>query len=342
MTTLAKLETNRTNGKLSTGPKTDNGKKAAKMNAVTHGLRSLSPVLPDERPKDWNDHRKGIVAALAPVGTLEAELVERVALLTWRLRRVVRYETAATIAEIESASARIQGKTDRSDPSHAASAARSQQESSPRTCASVRKELEEARKCAEAFADLRDQLRRLPDLPADHPLDGGDAYSLLREAGAYSPTGDGGSFDIEDHKFLEVIGVPEERREDADWWDGWTAGVVRAGVRVIATVHGLTEATLIEWAVENADRTACTEERKVMKLEPLLTSLTEEVTDPERVASGRVLPSAEVIDKVMRYESHLNKQLTQTLHQLERLQAIRSGNPPAPPAALDVTVEAGH
>jgi hypothetical protein len=45
---------------------------------------------------------------------------------------------------------------------------------------------------------------------------------------------------------------------------------------------------------------------------------------------------------VMRYESHLNKQLTQTLHQLERLQALRSGNPPAPPAALDVTVETGN
>ena len=31
-----------------------------------------------------------------------------------------------------------------------------------------------------------------------------------------------------------------------------------------------------------------------------------------------------VVDKVMRYESHLNKQLTQTLHQLERWQAIRA------------------
>ena len=101
MTTLAKIDANRKNGKLSTGPKTAKGKAAAKMNAVTHGLRSLSPVLPDERPKDWNDHRAGIVAALAPVGTLETELVERVALLMWRLRRVVRYETAVTAAGID-------------------------------------------------------------------------------------------------------------------------------------------------------------------------------------------------------------------------------------------------
>ena len=58
MATLAQIEANCKNGKLSTGPKTAKGKAAAKMNAVSHGLRSLSPVLPDERPKDWNDHER--------------------------------------------------------------------------------------------------------------------------------------------------------------------------------------------------------------------------------------------------------------------------------------------
>src|SRR5215207_6617403 len=103
MTTRAKIEANCNNGKLSTGPKTANGKAVAKMNAVTHGLRSLSPVLPGEQSEDWNDHRDGIVAALAPVGTLEAELAERVALLMWRLRRVVVYETEVTGTGIDNA-----------------------------------------------------------------------------------------------------------------------------------------------------------------------------------------------------------------------------------------------
>jgi hypothetical protein len=104
----------------------------------------------------------------------------------------------------------------------------------------------------------------------------------------------------------------------------------------------MTEAGLIEWAVKEADRTAAVERRKALKLEAELARCTEDIAGAERVARGRaLLPSAEVLDKVTRYESHLNKQLTQTLHTLERLQAIRSGNPPAPPAALDVTVEAG-
>ncbi|MCI0705201.1 MAG: hypothetical protein L0241_29425 [Planctomycetia bacterium] len=340
MTTLAKLEANRTNGKLSNGPTTPNGKAVAKMNAVTHGLRSLSPVLPDERPKDWNDHRKGIVAALAPVGTLEAELAERVALLTWRLRRVVRYETAVTSAGIDHAVARVRGEKDEYNPFDSIL---SSHLPTPRTYATVRKELEAARGLADGFAETRDQLRQLPNLPADHPIAGDDAFSMLREIGAYTPNGHEEYTDIEDHEFLAAVGVPAEWLEDADWWDGWTAGAIRAGVKVIAEDNGMTETELIECAVREADRTAGVEQRKATRLEALLDYKAEEIADAERVARGRaLLPSVEVVDKVMRYESHLNKQLTQTLHQLERLQAIRSGNPPTPPAALDVTVEAGH
>jgi len=39
----------------------------------------------------------------------------------------------------------------------------------------------------------------------------------------------------------------------------------------------------------------------------------------------RLLPSGEVLDRIMRYEAHLHRQLTQTLHELEALQARRHG-----------------
>jgi hypothetical protein len=54
-----------------------------------------------------------------------------------------------------------------------------------------------------------------------------------------------------------------------------------------------------------------------------------------------VLPPAETLDKVMRYEAHLNRQMLQAPHELQRLQAARAGAPVPPPAVLDVTVEAG-
>jgi hypothetical protein len=46
-----------------------------------------------ERAEDWELHLAGTLESLSPEGHLETVLAERVALLSWRLHRVVRYET---------------------------------------------------------------------------------------------------------------------------------------------------------------------------------------------------------------------------------------------------------
>jgi hypothetical protein len=76
------------------GPVTQEGKEVAKWNAVKHGLRSPAPVIPGiERKEDWEEHRDGVLESLQPEGHLETVLAERVALLSWRLHRVIRFET---------------------------------------------------------------------------------------------------------------------------------------------------------------------------------------------------------------------------------------------------------
>jgi hypothetical protein len=50
----------------------------------------------------------------------------------------------------------------------------------------------------------------------------------------------------------------------------------------------------------------------------------------------RVLPPANELDKIMRYEAHLHRQLTQILHELEALQIRRKGGT-SPLARLDIT-----
>ncbi len=76
------------------GPKTKSGKETVRWNAVRHGVLSTSPVIPGlEREEDWEAHRAGLLASLAPEGHLEIALAERVALQLWRLQRVARYET---------------------------------------------------------------------------------------------------------------------------------------------------------------------------------------------------------------------------------------------------------
>jgi hypothetical protein len=78
------------------GPKTAQGKEVVRWNATRYGIRSPAPVIPGlEKREDWQEHRDGILENLAPVGHLEVTLAERVALLSWRLHRVTRYETGA-------------------------------------------------------------------------------------------------------------------------------------------------------------------------------------------------------------------------------------------------------
>ena len=76
------------------GPTTEKGKAVVKWNATRHGISSPAPVIPGlEKREDWQDHRDGILDNLSPEGHLEYTLAERVALLSWRLHRVTRYET---------------------------------------------------------------------------------------------------------------------------------------------------------------------------------------------------------------------------------------------------------
>src|ERR687895_2640033 len=75
------------------GPKTQAGKEVARWNATLHGIRSPAPVVPGlEKAEDWEEHCDGVLESLSPEGHLELVLAERVALLSWRLHRVTRYE----------------------------------------------------------------------------------------------------------------------------------------------------------------------------------------------------------------------------------------------------------
>jgi hypothetical protein len=60
------------------------------------------------------------------------------------------------------------------------------------------------------------------------------------------------------------------------------------------------------------------------------------LSDSRAVAVKRLLPEPSVLDRVMRYEAHLHKQLMQTMHELEAMQARRHGAM-TPLARLDVT-----
>ena len=80
------------------------GSVAGNTTAVSHGITAAAPVIPrlGETVETWAAHVTGMRDALVPVGALEEELADRVALLTWRLRRAARAETAIVAAQVES------------------------------------------------------------------------------------------------------------------------------------------------------------------------------------------------------------------------------------------------
>jgi len=94
MTSKKQKDANRRNALLSTGPKTDEGKKVSKLNAITHGLAAETVVIMDEDPKAFEELRDDLISEFAPETTLEFQLVDRIAGLMWRLKRVPRIEAS--------------------------------------------------------------------------------------------------------------------------------------------------------------------------------------------------------------------------------------------------------
>src|SRR5687767_14675627 len=88
MATERRVDANRQNAQHSTGPRTDEGKAAAKQNAYRHGLRSASPVGPGEDPAAYEAFALEVIAELEPVGISQQLQAERVAQLQWKLQRL--------------------------------------------------------------------------------------------------------------------------------------------------------------------------------------------------------------------------------------------------------------
>jgi hypothetical protein len=92
MTSPARIAANRRNAQKSTGPSSAGGKAAASRNALRHGLTARQIVCYGERESDFIAFHTELYAVLAPADAIEEELVERIILHTWRLRRTAQAE----------------------------------------------------------------------------------------------------------------------------------------------------------------------------------------------------------------------------------------------------------
>ena len=287
------------------GPLTQEGKEVVKWNAVKHGLRSPAPVVPSiERREDWEQHRDGVLESLSPEGHLELVLAERVALLSWRLNRVTRFETltidlSQEKMEDDLADKRRFGSSYVLGPSHPED---------------VRGALQDA---------LRAQrlIKRFPKLPDDKGLSGPDAASILDLVWGQ----------VDEEVEAEEVQLPEAIPEWASLdeymaeWDGWTVSLVRECISAIASAAKEDQEELVEAATERARLDIISTKSAAERVEQ----------DLRRMSRERLLPDEKTLEKVARYEAHLSRLFHKALHELEALQVRRAGGA-APLARLDV------
>lgn len=316
MASPAKTAANRRNASKSTGPKTLAGKQTSALNAIRHAALSVVPVLPGvERIEDWEAHRSATLASLAPFGYLETVLADRVASLLWRLGRVTRYETENTASELETAE----------------------------------EELSESLLFRSSFGRGRAVLGTTPEKIREEleiRIETAKGFLYLRESGedeAFpSERAELALLDIARHAGVELADVslpflPAEA-DELGWgeWSGWTKAIV---VQVVAAIVAASErAHVRDSGADEAWRTcgmlAEANAREAAR------ALREVEGKLQRSVRSRVLLSAEGLEKVARYETHLERSFYKALHELQRLQAARDGTG-GPPMAFDVDVSVG-
>jgi hypothetical protein len=92
MATPAQIAANTANARLSTGPRTVEGKANSSRNARTHGLTSKDVVVFDEDLDEFFDLRDSLRADLQPSGAAEEVVFDQVVHAAWDMRRVRRVE----------------------------------------------------------------------------------------------------------------------------------------------------------------------------------------------------------------------------------------------------------
>ncbi len=81
------LTANRANAQLSSGPKSEEGKRRSSLNARRHNLTGQLTAMPEEDRIAHDAFAEALIKAMAPEGALELQLAQRIATDSWRLNR---------------------------------------------------------------------------------------------------------------------------------------------------------------------------------------------------------------------------------------------------------------
>ena len=93
MPSNSKIDANRRNAQLSTGPRSEAGRSVVARNACKHNLSSINIALAGEDLEEFQILLQETAFDLAPRSTTESALVQQIAYAEWKLLRIARWET---------------------------------------------------------------------------------------------------------------------------------------------------------------------------------------------------------------------------------------------------------
>jgi hypothetical protein len=320
-----KIQANRRNAVRSTGPKTERGKRTVARNAIKHGILAREVVITTGDGKESSEEFQALVEQLwgeyEPVGVIEESLVQRIAACWWRTARVLRAENGEirkrldTLAMDRELRNSDKANRDLSFSEMGLDLYSVENEAGPQVLSRDRWSAVQVTQ-----SDLRNHLSGLAHLRALLQK----AKSEVARDGCISEETGKKIFHVFyfwDYSFALICryaGRPEAKIED------------RPSEKIVDEQADGKRADFVSFIDEFIDQRLekiSTFERDVKKREDL-------ARDAE--ARSFSLPPAEATDKLLRYETHLDRQLYRAMDQLERLQRRRQGENVPPPLNINL------
>lgn len=315
------IQANRRNALRSTGPKTTRGKRAVSRNAITHGLLAREVVITagdgEERLKEFRALVESLYEHYEPVGPVEGMFVERIAVCWWKLGRAVRAENGEIRKRLDTL------KIDRA-------LRKSNQANLDVARSEIDGSLYDAKNRTDQNVSTADRWSAMQVTQTNlrGHRSGLESLSALLEIAKSKIAIDGYmSEKIRKKIFLEFC--------FCDYWFAFTclhAGPPEAKKEGVPSEKGGEK----QIETKSADLVALIE-RQLEKIGMFKEyALVREDLELDAEARSFSLPSVDATDKLLRYESHLDRQLYRAMDQLERLQRQRRGENVPPPLNVNL------
>lgn len=249
-------------------PSAADGYAAVRYNAMKHGILSQLAVLPHEDAGEFADLLAALIEEYRPVGMTERHLVEELAAIIWRKRRVLQAEGARINKGLKRAMR------------------------SPRRVIPPAAPFQ--RGLSGEGADLHDLLAATPEEIAEQRRDAEIDLAATRKAAAILRKGATNAYEKARHALI---------RESRDWWDQYVEAE-----EYPATAEGLEQFIRVH-------------------LEPICVSMVQAAQCVPAIKSqtlGEGL-QAHRLEKLNRYETHLDGKFERTLAMILKLKELRGG-----------------